>query len=237
MFNGLWNEMEKQLVEGGKAFISVTGGGGKTTFLIAFSSYLKSRGYSVLLSTSTKLAPPWKVDYKADMVFLKEDVMAYFPKKGETVFYAHYDEEKGKVVSPEERVVALLKPRYDVVIVEADGSRNLPFKIHTSRDPVIWKDTTSVVAICGMWGLGKRTGEVCFGEETDSVVDKDYLLSYISSKEGLSKGMDGHKAIYLFNGAEEVGTEERKVFLSLPIAEGRKGFLVSLREGKIYGTL
>ena len=88
-----------------------------------------------------------------------------------------------------------------------------------------------------MWGLGKRTGEVSFGEETDSVVDRDYLLSYISSEEGLSKGMDGHKAIYLFNGAEEVGTEERKVFLSLPIAEGRKGFLVSLREGKIYGTL
>ena len=82
MFNGLWNEMEKQLVEGDKAFISVTGGGGKTSFLIAFSSYLKSRGYSVLLSTSTKLAPPWKVDYKADMVFLKEDVIDYYPKKG-----------------------------------------------------------------------------------------------------------------------------------------------------------
>ena len=86
MAEKLWSKLEKTLVNNGKAFISVTGGGGKTTFLVSFSSYLKSLGYSVLITTSTKLASPFSFDYKVDGIFLSPSIINYWPKKGESVF-------------------------------------------------------------------------------------------------------------------------------------------------------
>lgn len=237
MDDRLWERMEALTEKKGKTFLSVTGGGGKTTFLVEFSSFLKSKGYSVLITTSTKLASPYCFSYNTDYTFLDSSIIHHYPRKGESTFFSFLDPTLGKAVSPREELVALIKARYDAVIVEADGSRNLPFKIHTERDPVIWKDTDSVIALCGMWGYGKRVRDVSFGDDGEGSVDARYLQEYLDGEEGLSKGMEGVDAIYLFNGAEDADKETREAFLSLRLPKGRRGFLVSEKEGVIYGSL
>ena len=238
MARNLWEEMERIAFLSPRPFITVTGGGGKTTFLIEFSSYLKKKGKSVLVTTSTKLAPPWAINYKVDSVFLTESVLSYWPKRGETVFFAKYDEERGKTVAPRKEIVSSLFSRYDVVIVEGDGSRRMPLKKHSERDPVVWKETTMVVSVSGMWGYGKEKREVVFGEEEEGIVDSEYLSRLLLSPQGMGKGMDkGSYSVFLFNGGDVVEKNVEEVFLSLPFPPLSEAYSVSMEKGVIYGSL
>ena len=239
MAEKLWETLEKILIDNGRGFISVTGGGGKTTFLVSFSSFLKSRGYSVLMTTSTKLASPYSFDYKADHVFLSPDILSYWPGKGESVFYGEYNDRLGKTVAPPESIVSLLYERYDVVIVESDGSRRLPLKIHTERDPVIWPLTTSVVSIAGLWAYGKRVEDTVFGDDRTGIyVDKSYFDYLSSTPQGMRKGMKRDtKNVFLFNGGDVVEDRVREEIKSIRLPIQGRGFIVSLNEDKIYESL
>lgn len=234
MAEKLWEKLENILVDNNKAFISVTGGGGKTTFLVSFSQYLKNKGYSVLVTTSTKLASPYAFDYKADKIFLSSSILSYWPGKGECVFYSAFDEKLMKAVAPPEKIVSLLFNRYDVVIVEADGSRRLPIKIHSERDPVIWDNTTAVVAISGLWAYGKRVCDTVFGDNRESlIVDKDYYSYLVSTPQGMAKGMgENTKNVFLFNGGDAV--DHNAFFNIKTLSLPSLGLIVSLKEDIIY---
>lgn len=234
MAERLWEKLENILVDNNKAFISVTGGGGKTTFLVSFSQYLKNKGYSVLVTTSTKLASPYAFDYKADKIFLSSSILSYWPGKGECVFYSAFDEKLMKAVAPSESIVSLLYHRYDIVIVEADGSRRLPIKIHSERDPVIWNSTTAVVAISGLWAYGERVKDSVFGDNRESlIVDKDYYSYLISTPQGMAKGMRGStKNVFLFNGGDAV--DHNAFFNIKTLSLPSLGLIVSLKEDIIY---
>ena len=207
--------------------------------LVSFSSFLKSRGYSVLMTTSTKLASPYSFDYKADHVFLSPDILSYWPGKGESVFYGEYDEVLGKTIAPPESIVSLLYERYDVVIVESDGSRRLPLKIHTERDPVIWPPTTSVVSIAGLWAYGKRVEDTVFGDDRTGIyVDKSYFDYLSSTPQGMRKGMKRDtNNMFLFNGGDVVEDRVREEIKSIRLPIQGRGFIVSLNEDKIYESL
>ena len=239
MAEKLWETLEKILIDNGRGFISVTGGGGKTTFLVSFSLFLKSRGYSVLMTTSTKLASPYSFDYKADHVLLSPDILSYWPGKGESVFYGEYNDRLGKTVAPPESIVSLLYERYDVVIVESDGSRRLPLKIHTERDPVIWPPTTSVVSISGLWAYGKRVEDTVFGDDRTGIyVDKSYFDYLSSTPQGMRKGMKRDtNNVFLFNGGDVVEDRVREEIKSIRLPIQGRGFIVSLNEDKIYESL
>ena len=239
MAEKLWETLESILIEDKKGFISVTGGGGKTTFLVSFSSYLKNKGYSVLITTSTKLASPYSFNYNTDRVFLSPQIISYWPRRGESVFYGRYDEAIGKTIAPSEYIVSLLYERYDVVIVEADGSRRLPLKIHTERDPVIWPPTTSVVSIAGLWAYGKRVEDTVFGDDRTGIyVDKSYFDYLSSTPQGMRKGMKRDtKNVFLFNGGDVVEDRVREEIKSIRLPIQGRGFIVSLNEDKIYESL
>lgn len=238
MAEKLWSKLETTLIEKNKAFISVTGGGGKTSFLVSFSSYLKKRGYSVLITTSTKLASPYSFDYKTDRIFLSPSIMNYWPKKGESVFYGKFDDNLKNTVAPSSSLVSLLYDRYDVVIVEADGSRRLPFKVHTKRDPVIWRDTTAIVAISGLWGYGERRCDVVFEDHSERVVDFDYINELVNSPEGMRKGMgENTKNLLLFNGGDILERSVIEEIKRLFIPENTSSFIVSLNEDMIYESI
>ncbi len=231
--------MEEKLIDVEHPFISVMGGGGKTTFLVEFGNYLRQKGKNVLLTTTTKLAYPGVESYGEDYFFTTlSSLLSSHVKKGSVTLFAHDDEAKRKLFYPGEDEITLVKERYDVVLCEADGSRHLPVKIHTSRDPVILPFTTAIVSLVGIWCIGRRTGEIAFGDERDIVVDSAYLQAYIDSPEGPMKGMTGDmKNILLFNGGDEMTEEERNVILSLVIPSRVSAYIVSERKGDMYNAL
>ena len=141
-----------------------------------------------------------------------------------------------KWIAPRYDVLTALYPFYDLIISEADGSRGLPLKIHSSRDPVIHPLTTATVAVMGVWGIGEKAYSVAFGEERGCIVDKDYLKWYLSDPEGLCKGFGQRNAI-VFNAA---GTPEKntlKMLEGLDYPENTRVYLASEMEDEVYGII
>ena len=230
----LTKELYSAVVKNGGAVVAITGAGGKTTLLKKFSTYLKKQGLSVLITTTTKIQNPLFYDYEADYVFKDElGVLTHEVKKGEKVFYAEsskYDIKKA--VSPRLELLSVLKDRYDVILYEADGSRGLPLKIHSERDPVIVEGTTAVIAIMGLGAIGNKAYSVVFGDDSEKSVDSRYLESYLKNPDGLLKGMStGTENIIVVNQAdsyEDKIEEVRKVKFPYPV------FIASEERDEIY---
>ena len=231
----LWPVIEEKLCCVPPPFVSVTGGGGKTTFLISFGEYLKSKGYSVLLTTSTKLGSREEENYKVDYFFTKDDeLLSHTVQKGESILFAHESSVPGKLVSPGEEIIKEVAPLFDWTIVEADGSMHLPLKYHSQRDPIIWRDTTSVVSLIGLWAIGKKSRDVSFGDERDILVDYHYIDEYLNDGEGACKGMrDDTKNIILFNGFDSFSDNIDEI-KSLNIRKGISSYIVSEEKGELY---
>lgn len=221
------------LLPEGKGFISITGGGGKTTLMEKLGRYLADNGSSALMTTTTKVASPRLHQYGADFIFEDESVLGHKPEKGSLVFYAHHHPmDMKKWIAPREEVLTILSSMYDVVISEADGSRGLPFKIHTERDPVIHPSTTAVIAVAGLWGIGEKAYSAVFGSDEDVPVDRDYLERYVKMEEGISKGFIGNNAI-VFNGAECVDSSVLDMLMSIVYPENTIVVAASEKEDKI----
>ena len=200
--------------------------------MVSLALYFRSLGKSVLMTTTTKIMSPGRHDYRADHVFGDDAVLDFFPGGACSVLYALSNEETGKWTAPPFEHLDVLRERFDVIINEADGSRRLPLKVHTSRDPVVPAFTTDTVSLTGVWGIGKKACEVSFGDSRDIIVDRDYLQWYIDDEEGLLKGsLPGHRTI-LFNGAEDFC--EAQMLGELKYPEDVLVLLASEKEGKIY---
>ena len=185
-----------------KTIIGITGGGGKTSTLIALGKYYRSKGKKVLLSTTTKIQTPRLFNFEVDHVFLNEgEFFNHEPNSGESVLFVekHIMNTK-KAISPRSEILSIITKKYDVVIFEADGARCLPCKIHSDRDPVITEDMTSIIAIVGLSSYGDMAANVCMGETSTEIVDCNYYQKLIDNEEGLLKGIEKkHKAVLLFN--------------------------------------
>lgn len=231
--------MEERLINVRAPFISVTGGGGKTTFLREFGRYLKKRGMSVLLTTTTKLAPPEREDYGEDFFFTSlSSLLSSRPLKGTVTLFASQDEKGSKLYYPGKDAIVSASALFDVVLCEADGSRQRPVKIHTKRDPVVLSLTTGVVSLLGIWGVGGMTADVAFGEERNVVIDGRYLTQFLSSPEGLLKGMrEDTENIILFNGGDGMTEKQRNTVLSLSFPSSVSAYIVSERKGVIYDNV
>ena len=208
----LYAELEERLVKrNGRSIISVTGGGGKTTLLRLFGRYLSERGYSVLITTTTKIQSPDTIDYGVKKAITRyEDIRDYKVEDSDFVFYAERHPSLPKMISPDLEILSGLVKRFDVTLIEADGSRHLPLKIHSERDPVILPETNGFIGIFNTCCIGRKAGDVTFGLECDErYVDIAFLKWYFNTGEGALKGWNRKDpGVMIFNGADEVPVPE-----------------------------
>lgn len=243
---GVYDGLEASCNAGGfvpKPFVSITGGGGKTTLMIESARYFKEKGLSVLVTTTTKVISPYILDYGQDRVFDDESILSHVPKAGEVVFYAHVFENGNKWCSPGFENLSLLYEMYDVVLCEADGSKRLPVKIHTARDPQIHPLTNATIGVFGMWALWCSVQDVVFGPccqgLRDGIVDASFLDWYFSNPEGILKGLSpglSGRRVVLFNGGD-LGCDERTKSTIARIAKPKdvEIYVASAKEGVLYG--
>jgi len=185
--------------------LALTGSGGKTTAMVKLAEQYAEKGLRVLVSTTTKLLLPKDQEYGCDTYFLDDRALSYHPAKGERVFYTHVTHKA--VAPPLENIEALLD-RYDVVLLEADGSMNLGLKLHERRDPVVPSFVTGTLALVSLALLGKPFIENCYGAEH---YQKDFPEEFVSlatysklleHKEGILKRVQG-KSLVLCNQSRE----------------------------------
>ena len=207
-----------------KHCLALTGSGGKTTAMIQLAEHYARQDLRVLVSTTTKLLLPKDQEYGCDTYFLDDRALTHHPVKGERVFYSH---RKHKCVAPPLKNLEALLDRYDVMLLEADGSMNLGLKLHEGRDPVVPPFVTGTLGLVSMGLLGEPFEKNCFGSELykrdfpEEVVTLALYGKLLTHTEGILKRMQG-KSLVLCNQSREEDVELYKnlatsVLLSHPI--------------------
>lgn len=138
--------------------ISVTGAGGKTTMITKLAWEYRKKHIPVIVTTTTHMKiedAPWFV-LESSM----ETVMDVLSQEG--MAWVGIPAEEGKMKAPPGWLFEQLLNCGCVVLIEADGAKRLPLKAPAEHEPVILKETTHVVYVCGLDAAGKPFQEVCF---------------------------------------------------------------------------
>lgn len=200
--------------------ISFTGGGGKTSFMLFLAKKLKLLGKKILITTTTKLYHPSLFNYFQDYTISSYDeFLNHIPKESTiTFFYRPYSNLK--VGGPNSSFIDLLAKKhvYDVVLIEADGSKQRPVKIPGSGEPVIPKSTDICFSIAGLSSLGKKADDSCIHrmeefiknfnqsiENENNIIDIHMLCSIMLSPWGPFKSSNERTSkIAVFNQSDTV---------------------------------
>ena len=186
--------------------IGITGSGGKTQSLIEIAEGFSKLGLSVLMTTTTKLELPENRNFKADKYFFDKRVFDYKVKKGEKILFAYREK---KLISPPIDEIKNLSSKFDIVLYEADGAKNLPLKIHCYKDPVIPSFTQGVLSVVGLSPYNQNLSRAnCFGNiDYEGKVDIDFYNHYLGLKEGPCKNLIKNSLVF-FNQADIMEKEE-----------------------------
>lgn len=232
--------------------ISFVGAGGKTSTMYDLARELAANGARILVTTSTHIFKPerYKVEVVSKLADLPGEKSGYFGADAEselkkTEMTRHESENHAavgkilvagkqaqgpgmeeKLTMPEdlgdESVMKRLLGHFDVILIEADGSKRLPFKIPSETEPVLIPQTGMVVACAGLKAGGKTFADVCFRfashgawlkrKETDIVTAEDIALVFMDER-GSRKGLDGRYYRILLNQSD--GEAEKKLSESI----------------------
>ena len=152
---------------------AIIGSGGKSTLLKTLGLELMRAGGRVLLCTTTHMFPvagvPWDGSNRRLDAAPWKPGAAHVPgctckvcagmSRGRICQAGVLDPETGKLSAPAEPLGELAR-RFNYVLAEADGSKQLPLKAHAAWEPVIPAATANVVWVVGASGLGKPVAEV-----------------------------------------------------------------------------
>lgn len=195
--------------------ISITGAGGKTSLMMAMASELKKLG-SVLVTTSTKIRRP--NERQVDYIF---DSVSKYKRPRENKFIVAIGEEipgLHKFSSLNENDFERIKEDFDYILIEADGSRNLPLKYWKKTEPVIYKSTTKIINVFSAKVIGKRFSEdftYNFQEFLENIkgkyVDENVFLDLIRSENNPYREFFGEKYFFLNQTEESIFSEIKKI--------------------------
>ena len=182
--NTITEALQLQIPE--HAVICLTGAGGKTSLLFAWAKELADTGKKVAVTTTTRMYRPAPSDNENIIIAVKDD-----PQK------------KTKVtgISPEE--LEMLRETCDVVLIEADGSRRMPFKWPAEWEPVVPEFTDITVCVAGLSALGKAVSDVVFraelipGAMKRDIVNEDFMRAVLASPDGGQKDSRGEFRVFL----------------------------------------
>ena len=130
--------------------VSVVGCGGKTSLIELIASL--NRSEKVLVSPTTKTFP--MISDNVILCDTLEKCTEHEPLAGIQCL-GLYNERNGKLEALPEQVLNDLVPHYDIVLMEADGSRWLPCKGWRDNEPVIHYFSTQTVGVVTMNALDK----------------------------------------------------------------------------------
>lgn len=204
---------------GRRCVVSVTGSGGKTTTIERLARYWADQGYRVLVSTTTRMALPSRHRYPFEHLCLLEEGEQRIVQAHAASVTLYGRNVQGKLGAPEEHLLERSMKDFDRVLLEADGARSLPLKIHNERDPVMSDATDVVVALMGLGALdtvlddsvmylSKRFRDMV--GYTGERVNEDVYRMLLEHPEGVFKRCNSLPVVVCCNQSDLVGADRSR---------------------------
>ena len=198
--------------------VSVVGCGGKTSLIELISMHNSDK--KVLISPTTKTFP-----MVSDRVMLNdtlENCIKHKPQIGVQCLGIYNSKNKKLEALPGD-ILADMVPDYDIVLIEADGSRWLPCKGWRDNEPVIPSYSTLTVGVVTMSALGKAaTAETVHhlpeflaltGLKEGEIITNQVLEDMVCLPGGMFKDSAGHQYLLVNRVEDESTIKETKLFL------------------------
>lgn len=138
--------------------IALTGAGGKTSTAFWLAQQFKQTGHRVLVTTTTHMNYPTPEQYDyigfANEIPL-ERMVSDGDKTGIYYYAKNYSNDIKKVIGLKTETIDNIKQAkiFSVIIVEADGSKQLPLKAPAEHEPCIPLSSDIVIAVTGAEAL------------------------------------------------------------------------------------
>lgn len=198
------------------AMISFVGAGGKTTAIMTLSremSHLRR-----LITTTTAFFIP-------DSTLWDELVVApelqpsgtYALDAGKAIVWGGFLGQDNKLLGvPLEALQQVYTSRrFDVILVEADGSKRRPIKAPMDHEPVIPETTTMVIGVIGLSALNKPVNQrwvhrvesfrAITDTQSDELIRPEHVVTLVMATNGLFKGTPSQAVkVLLLNQADTV---------------------------------
>ena len=200
------------------SLVSVVGCGGKTSLIKLLAAENNNR--KVLVSPTTKTFP-----MISDGVILcdtLESSINHKPQTGIQCLGVYNKRNKKLEALPESILTGTIK-QYDIVLIEADGSRWLPCKGWRSNEPVVPSYSTHTVGVISMSALGKAaTAETVHhlpeflaltGLEEGEIITDQVLEDMVCLPGGMFKNSVGEKYLLVNRVEDEETVKITKSFL------------------------
>lgn len=153
--------LEEAFSIGDRESISLVGGGGKTTLLYALGRELSASRCGVILTTTTKILEPEPTPFllqflSEELGDIKKWLTENLSNRHPSLLMTRKRLPNGKLegIPPEWAEELFSMDGVSTIINEADGSAGRPLKAARDGEPVIPQNTTLLVPIVGIDGMG-----------------------------------------------------------------------------------
>lgn len=221
--------------------VSFVGGGGKTSSMFRLAAELSAAGLRVLTSTTTHISERQALIAPAVIGLTELDLLGErLDRYGQCLLVGPPD-GNGRVTAAPPDLITSLHERsdIDVIVVESDGSRSLPFKAPGDHEPVVPAATTILAPIAGLNSIGTPLDEghvhrsaiaaAIAGQELGSTVTAATLARVLCHPRGGAKQRPaGARLAPLLNKADsEEAVRHARDAAALMLAAGADSVIIS----------
>lgn len=220
--------------DGKKHTICLVGGGGKTTVMYELAAAWAACGRRVLVLTSTHILRPVDGSFAADATAVQN-----LWQQGRYAVIGTPEPATGKLTAPPQDLYEALQLQADVILCEADGSRNHPCKVPAAHEPVLLPDSDIVLAVAGMDALGNSLQQACqrpqlaaelLGCSAEKIIDAQMLASLLLSEQGARKNVGARAYYIVLNKCDLIKAAQQEEMLRLLVGAGMDEHRIWLRE-------
>ena len=224
------------------------GAGGKSSGMRAIAACLRRAGLRVRMSTTTRVGIDEFAAYPAAVARTAAALAACMAGSAPLQLVAgDIDQPGGKYLGvPASLLESTAIPGDTVVLVEGDGSRRLPLKAPTEREPVIPANSSGVFALMGASAFGETIDAAhCYNPEgvlsilgrAAGVFDAAALVQLAADPRGCRKGVLPGMAFHLI--MNQGDREEKRAMAfelqrKLAALHGISGTLLSWQKETVY---
>lgn len=205
---------------------SIIGCGGKTTLLWGLARHYRKR--RVLVSTTTKIGWP-PTTYYDSLIQTGQTASllppAQIPPGVRLVGSLHNAADKNHILSLPPDELAALCPGFDLVLLEADGSRNLPVKGWAEHEPVIPQYSSVTIGLATISAEGRPVDErlvhrpdifcAISGAKPGEAIGLAHLAAAAAHPRGLMRRAVGRKIIIVNQLDDAAALERARAFTAL----------------------
>ena len=219
--------------------VSLVGAGGKSSLLYEMANYSSSIGLNTLVATTTHIFKPNDGTYAEN----SEQVKQLWSSGSYAVVGT--DTCDGKLsVLPEASFQRLLE-QAELVLIEADGSKQMPVKVPETHEPVIRPECDTVIGVLGLSALNRPLKEVCFRLEkardflqlgADEIFTEVHAAKILLSELGTRKNVEQRDYTVVLNQCDTDEYMRRgRYILKILEQDGIPGIMSKFMERVDYG--